>query len=78
MKAGPGALLRERIQSVRGVCDVVLEQMDVRVERERRGVMSEPRLPDFTSSEPGWAPGDVLMYNPAMEFRVTAVITPDS
>ena len=25
-----------------------------------------------------WDPGDVVLYNPAMEFRVTAVITPDS
>ena len=35
-------------------------------------------LPDFITSEPRWAPGDVVLYNPAMEFRVTAVITPDS
>ena len=35
-------------------------------------------LPDFTASVPNWAPGDVVMYNPVMELRVTAVITPDN
>jgi hypothetical protein len=34
-------------------------------------------LPDFVTSELAWAPGDVVLYNPAMRFRVTAVISGD-
>lgn len=32
-------------------------------------------LPDLVTSEPGWAPRDVVLYNPTM-IRVTAVISP--
>lgn len=35
-------------------------------------------LPDFVTSEWRWDPGDVVLYQPAMEFRVTAIITPDA
>jgi len=34
-------------------------------------------LPDFVTSEQRWDPGDVVLYNPAMKFRVTAVISPE-
>jgi hypothetical protein len=34
-------------------------------------------LPDFVTAETRWEPGDTVMFNPAMQFRVTAVVPGD-